>query len=122
MQRILLCLLFFFPISAANFTGFIAIAFVDKLTGGVKKILLEPKKTFFIDQFKIYINTIEADEEALDVAWVDLKIYYRQSKNDVPVCVQQGKLSTKQMYHLPNDRHLIGFYILHYTGVRNIEN
>ena len=122
MQRILLCLLFFFPISAANFTGLVVIAFVDMFTGKSEKILLEPKKTFFVDQFKIEVSTIEDDDEALDVAWVDLTIYYRQSKNDVPVCVQQGKLSTNQMYRLSNDRHLIGFYILPYNGVKNLEN
>lgn len=117
MQRIILCLFFILPIYAAKFPGFVSLAVVDTFTGRVQKIFLEPGKTLFDDQkiFKIQVNGIEEDEETPGIAWVDLVIYYTPSKTDVPICVQRGKLSTSQIYRLPNERYLIGFSILPYV-------
>ncbi len=118
MQRILFCLFLFFKLHASDFQGFVSLAVVDTFTGKVQKIFLETGKNLFDDQkmFKIKVNSIEADEETQGVAWVDIAIYYKSSKKDVPVCVQMGKLSTSQIYRTLDNRYLIGFYILPYTG------
>ena len=95
---------------------------VDTFTGKVQKIFLEPDKEISDDQklFKIKVNSIDADDETQDVAWIDLEIYYKPSKTDVDICVQKGKLTTTQIYRMANERYLIGFYILPYVGEDNV--
>lgn len=95
-----------------------SLAVVDTFTGKVQKIFLETGKNLFDDQkmFKIKVNSIEADEETKGIAWIDIVIHYKSSKKEVPVCVQMGKVSTSQIYRTLDNRYLIGFYILPYTG------
>ena len=115
MQRILLCLLLFFNLHANHFNGFVTLAIIDTLTGNVEKVLLEVDKDLLDNQFKIRVNSIEVDEENAGIAWIDIVIHYQSSKKEVPVCVQKGRLSTAQIYRIPNERYLIGFDILPYV-------
>lgn len=117
LQRILFLFLCFFQIYGEKFPGFVSIAIVDTFTGTSEKILLEPGTTCVGEdsRFQIKVKSIVADSENPSIGWIDLEISYKPSKADEPVCVQQGALSSNQIYRFTDERYILGFDISPYT-------
>lgn len=112
LQRIILSLLCLFSLYANHFQGLISFAIVDTFTGNVQKVLLEEGEIQVDNQFIVKVSSIKADTENPDIAWIDMTIDHKALDNDEFVCVQEGRLSTEQIYRLPGSRYLIGFNIL----------
>lgn len=113
LQRIIFisCLLSLSSLYAKQFQRFVSLVIVDTFTGAHENILLKPGKAMHDEKslFHIKVKGIEPDEENSCIAWVDLEICYIASKVDMPICIQQGKLCTDNIYRFKEERYLFAF-------------